>query len=752
MAEAITLKNSVMYVKGLDCPDCAKAMEEDIRKLPGITQVKLTFSLGKLEISHEGQEGQILKIVEEHGCKLDKVKGANFIGNITGTMPKEREAAAAAANSWVSKGTGLLAEIGAGGATSASISGIALLGAVLLTLLKVPQELVIGSYLVAIALGGWATFKRGSKNLIKLKFDMNVLMTIAVVGAIFIGEWLEGAVIAFLFSLSHTLENYSMEKTRQSVKELMTLAPDIATVKRQSKCSDGCCASNTAVFSEEKLPVESVMVGDIVIVRPGERISMDGKVVFGSSWANEASITGESILKEKNVGSKVFAGSINEGGYVEIEVEKLSKDNTVSKIIELVEGALAEKPPVQQFIDRFASYYTPAILALALSLITIPTLILGQDFNTWFYRALALLLVACPCALIISTPVALVTAMGRGAKDGILIKGGIYLEEMARVKAMAFDKTGTITKGEPKVKAIIAFKLKEQSLLEAVYGLEKMSEHLLAKSFCSYALENGVVPAAVKSFEVQPGKGVRGIISNPTEIAGEWIVGNLKYIQQEGVEVSAEVYTVLEVAAAQGDMIVAAGYKTSGSSQLVGLISFKDVVRPNVATALKELKEQGIYLTMLTGDTEKVADIVGREVGIDHVFSQLLPHQKLAMIEQLEKQAGKVAMIGDGINDAPALAKASVGIAMGAAGTDTALETADIALMSDDITKLPLLVKLSNNTLRVIKQNIAISLGLKLLAVILIFPGWLTLWMAVLADMGTSLLVTLNGLRLLKTK
>ncbi len=471
---------------------------------------------------------------------------------------------------------------------------------------------------------------------------------------------------------------------------------------------------------------------------------MDGQVSFGSSWVNEAPITGESLPKEKSKGDNVFAGSINEGGYLEVQVTKLAKDNTVAKIIQLVEEALADKPPVQRFIDHFASYYTPLILAIALGMVTIPTLFLGEEFAPWFYRALALLLIACPCALIISTPVALVTAMGRSAKEGILLKGGIHLEQMAKVQTIALDKTGTLTKGKPEVSSFTAFGLKEEQVIQGVYSIEKMSEHPLAKSWCHYAQARGATALPVDSFLVAPGKGVRGVVLTNGQ-ASQWLVGTVKYLIQEGVELSPNQATVINQAEERGDSLVAVAWK----GQLVGLITFKDQLRPEAKEAIALLKKQGIKPVMLTGDNQRVAEAVANQLGIDQVASQLLPAHKLEKIEELNQQ-GAVAMVGDGINDAPALAKASVGIAMGVAGTDTALETADVALMGDDLLKLPQLVSLSRKTMGIIKENIVIALGLKLLAVLLIFPGWLTLWMAVVADMGTSLLVTLNGLRLLK--
>jgi Cd2+/Zn2+-exporting ATPase len=696
-------------------------VENSVRELPGVLEAKLVFSLGKLEVNHHAEVKDIIKIIEEHGCQIEQMvnKGGDKLSTFLKTL-------------------------GQGGLNSAVVSGIVLLLALGFWLLNYATGWMIAGYSIAIIVGGWATFRQGIRNLAGFKFDMNVLMTVAVIGAVLIGEWLEGAIIAFLFSLSNTLENFSMEKTRQSIKELMTLAPAVATVKR---------ATDDKLQREESvIPVEQVIIGDGIVVRPGERVAMDGEVVYGSSWVDESPITGESLLKEKGVGTCVYAGSVNEGGYLEVRVTKLAKDNTVAKIIQLVEQALAEKPPVQKFIDGFAAYYTPAVLAIALGMVIIPPVFLSQEFIPWLYRALALLLIACPCALVISTPVALVTAMGKGAKEGILIKGGLYLEEMARVKTIAFDKTGTLTKGKPAVSGVKIFSGDERQVLEVAYSLEKMSEHPLARSLCRYADQQGAAGSLpVESFQVLPGKGVTGNLTLAGNNRQTWIVGSPEFLLTNGVAVIGAAKAQLDSWRESGDIVIGIG-QINARGQLAGLIAFRDELRPEAKLALQELEKLGISTVMLTGDNFQVAQRVAREVGISQVKSQLLPGEKLAWIEELERDYGQVAMVGDGINDAPALAKASVGIAMGAAGTDTALETADVALMGDDLIKLPLLVSLARKTLQIIRQNIVIALGLKVLAVLLIFPGWITLWMAVVADMGTSLLVTVNGLRLLKLK
>ncbi|MCD5406593.1 MAG: cation-translocating P-type ATPase [Desulfotomaculum sp.] len=723
---------NVFYLKGLDCPDCGNKLENSIKELASVKQAQLTFALGKLEVEYTDETEKVVKLIKEHGCSIAKETNGEVVSSV-----KEQEQHLVKTNNFKK----IIFQVLAGGVVSAVVSGTVLLLAVLLWLLEMPETIVITSFAGAIIIGGWATAHQGIKSLAQLKFDMNVLMIVALTGAVFIGEWLEGAIIAFLFALSHTLENYSLDKTRQAVKELMTLAPPTATVKKTAQ--------------EMVLPIEQVQVGDIVIVRPGERMAMDGKVIVGSSWVNEAPVTGESSLVAKTVAATVYAGTVNEGGYLEISVTKLARESTVSKIIQLVEKALADKPPVQKFIDRFAAYYTPAILVIALGMVTIPTLILGQELLTWIYRALALLLVACPCALIISTPVALVTAMGSAAKTGVLIKGGFYLEQMAKVKTIAFDKTGTLTKGKPRISNVTSFDIDQKIMLQAAYSLEKMSEHPLAKSLCLYAGELGITTLPVALFKVQSGQGVTGQLKQQgSDNAVTWLIGNIKFLLSSGVEIDEQARIVLNKQVASGDTVIGVGCIPGSSSKgiLAGLISFRDELRPETIEAMLKIKKLGLDTVMLTGDNTAVANKIANLAAIKQVASQLLPGDKLTEIKKITESKGAVAMVGDGINDAPALAQASVGIAMGASGTDTALETADVALLGDDLNKISFLVVLSRKTLRIIKQNIVMAIGLKLIAVALITTGFFTLWMAVLADMGTTLVVTLNGLRLLKIR
>lgn len=586
----------------------------------------------------------------------------------------------------------------------------------------------------AIIVGGYSLFKSGIKNLLKLDFDMRALMTVAIIGAAIIGEWSEGAVVVILFAISEVLERYSMDKARASIRSLMDIAPKEALVRRNCR--------------EYSINVNEIEVGDIMIVKPGEKIAMDGEVISGFSAVNQAAITGESVPADKSVGDEVFAGTLNGEGLIEVKITKLVDDTTISKIIHLVEEAQAEKAPSQAFVDRFAKYYTPIIILVAFLVAIVPPLFFGAGWSEWIYQGLAVLVVGCPCALVISTPVSIVTAIGNAAKHGVLVKGGIHLEEMGALKAIAFDKTGTLTKGVP---AVTDFKMvsgENSSVLFAVIAaLENKSQHPLASAIVRKA-EADSVPfrdTVIEDFTSVTGKGLTGTVDGIV-----YYIGSPKYLG-EIVEGGIQSAVAEEISRLQseGKTVMVAGVE----SRVLALIAVADEVRESSREVVSRLHELGIEKTiMLTGDNKGTADAIGSQAGVSDIESDLLPEDKLNFIKDLQKNHGKVAMVGDGINDAPALAAATVGVAMGGAGTDTALETADIALMADDLKKLPFTIKLSRKTLAIIKQNIAFSIGVKLLALLLVIPGWLTLWIAIFADMGATLIVTLNGLRLLRVK
>ena len=558
-------------------------------------------------------------------------------------------------------------------------------------------------------------------------------MTIAIIGASIIGEWAEGSIVVILFALSEVLERYSMDKARQSIRSLMDIAPKEALIRRNNV--------------EQMIAVSDIQIGDIMIIKPGQKIAMDGVVIKGYSAINQSAITGESIPVEKKVDDEVFAGTLNEEGLLEVKVTKHVEDTTISKIIHLVEEAQGERAPAQAFVDKFAKYYTPIIMLIALLVAVVPPLFFGGDWDTWVYQGLSLLVVGCPCSLVISTPVSIVSAIGNSAKNGVLVKGGIYLEEIGGLQAIAFDKTGTLTKGKPVVTDFIPYSqhMDEQKSLSIITALETLSQHPLASAIISKAMIDNVDYKSIEidNFSSITGKGVKGDVDGIT-----YYIGSSKLFESS-LEKSQSISQTYQSLQKQGKTAMLFGTE----SNILAIIAVADEVRESSKEVIAQLHKLGIAHTiMLTGDSNDTAQFIGKEIGVSDIKAELMPEDKLTYIKELKQTYGKVAMIGDGVNDAPALAASTVGIAMGGAGTDTALETADVALMGDDLKKLPFIVNLSRKTLKIIKQNITFSLGIKLLALLLVLPGWLTLWIAIVADMGATLLVTLNGLRLMKVK
>jgi Zn2+/Cd2+-exporting ATPase len=594
--------------------------------------------------------------------------------------------------------------------------------------------LSIFAYGASILIGGYRLFKTGIKNLLQLEFDMKTLMTIAVIGAAFIGEWGEGATVVILFAISEALESYSMDKARQSIRSLMDIAPKEALIRRGNR--------------ELTVEVEDIQIGDTLIVKPGQKIAMDGIVVKGLSAVNQAAITGESVPVAKSINDEVFAGTLNEEGLLEVRVTKHVDDTTIAKIIHLVEEAQAERAPSQAFVDRFAKYYTPIIMLVALSVAIVPPLFFDGEWDKWIYQGLAALVVGCPCALVISTPVAIVTAIGNAARNGVLIKGGIHLEEMGAIKAIAFDKTGTLTEGIPVVTDYLPQQNTDANeVLAIIAALENGSQHPLASAIIKKAKQEKLPyqEIAIEDFTSLTGKGIKGKVNGIMYYVGS---PNLfDDILTNGIPLNIK--TTISDLQNKGKTVMVVGTEI----EILALLAVADEVRGNSKSVIQKLHSLGIQETiMLTGDNIGTAKAIGTEVGVSNIKAELLPQDKLAFIKELRSKYDRVAMVGDGVNDAPALAASTVGIAMGGAGTDTALETADIALMADDLGKLPFTLKLSRKALNIIKQNITFSLGIKLVALLLVIPGWLTLWIAIFADMGATLIVTLNGLRLLKIK
>jgi Zn2+/Cd2+-exporting ATPase len=590
----------------------------------------------------------------------------------------------------------------------------------------------IVGYGASILVGGYRLFIKGFKNLSRLKFDMNTLMTIAIIGAALIGEWGEGATVVILFAISEVLERFSMDKARQSIESLMDIAPKEALIRRGSQ--------------ELVISVDDIQIGDIIIVKPGQKVAMDGMVVKGTSTLNQAAITGESVPVIKMIDDEVFSGTLNEEGLLEVKVTKLVEDTTLSKIIHLVEEAQAERAPSQAFVDKFAKYYTPVIVALAFLIAIVPPLF-GGDWSEWIYQGLSILVVGCPCALVVSTPVSVVTAIGNAAKSGVLIKGGIHLEDAGSLKVIAFDKTGTLTRGIPTITDIVTFGGDENELLMITAALEKGSQHPLSYAIMKKAEANELNynGLSVEDFQSITGKGIQATIKNERYYVGSpnMFEEILPYHMDQSI--TKQIMNLQT----QGKTVMILGTDHA----ILCLIAVADQVRKTSKDVIQKLHELGIEKTvMLTGDNLRTAEAIGKEVGVSEIKAELLPVDKLNYINELRGKYHRVAMVGDGVNDAPALAAATVGVAMGGAGTDTALETADIALMSDDLSKLLFTIKLSRRALRTIKQNITFSLAVKAIALLLVIPGWLTLWIAIFADMGATLIVTLNSLRLLKVK
>ena len=694
-------------IVGMDCADCAAKLEKRIGRVPGVDTAQVNFGASKMTVIHSGPVAEILSTIEKMGYsgKVDE-----------GLRIKNKPASFWKSNQYVKPTV---------------VSLIMLVSGLIAGKLEAPYLIVNGLFLTGIFLGGFLPAKNGISVLISAReFDMNFLMTIAIIGASALGAFEEAATVVFLFSFGNTLQGYTLDKTRKSIRALMEITPNEALVRRGT--------------AEIMLPVKEIVIEDIIIVRPGERIAMDGIVSTGYSTVNEAPITGESIPVEKQLGDEIYAGTVNERGSLEVKVTRLARDNTISRIIHMVEEAQGQRAPSQQFVDKFAKYYTPAVIVLAALVAAIPPLALGQPFEKWFYEAMAMLLVACPCALVISTPVSIVSAIGNAAKNGVLIKGGMYLEEAGALSVIAFDKTGTLTEGKPQVTDIIPIDgIPDKEFLSIAAAIESRSEHPLAEAIVKSAKEHGAEISIISAFESIPGKGARAMVQGKT-----YQIGNSRLFSEQAIDLK---HVEDEVSSLQneGKTVMMLG----DDKRILGLIAVADVLRKNSGQAINKLKKAGIKkVIMLTGDNESTARAIATKAGVDDFRADLLPEDKVDAIKSLLAKHGKVAMVGDGVNDAPAMAISTVGIAMGAAGTDTALETADIALMADDLTKLTYTIKLSRKTLGIIKQNIAFALIIKGLILLLVIPGWLTLWLAVVGDMGSSLLVTLNAMRLLRVK
>jgi Zn2+/Cd2+-exporting ATPase len=582
-------------------------------------------------------------------------------------------------------------------------------------------------YLLAIVTGAWYILPKALYSLRRARPDMNLLMTIAVVGAIFIGEWFEAATVSFLFALSLALEAWSVGRARRAVEALIAIAPPTARVLVGGR--------------EQEVAAADVLVGSRFLVKPGDRIPLDGIVVRGTSEVDQAPITGESVPVLKEVGAQVFAGTINGTGSLEVESTRLAGETTLAQIIRMVGEAQSKRAPSEQWVDRFAQVYTPAILGAAIVIALLPPVFLG-GWADWFYRSLVLLVIGCPCALVISTPVSVVASLAAAARNGVLIKGGVHVETPARLRAIALDKTGTLTRGEPHVVEVVALNHHtEEELISRAAAMEAHSDHPLARAIVAYAASRSISASPADDFKAVHGKGAVARFDGT-----EYWLGSHRYLEERGQE-TADIHHHLESMSTAGSTVVVIGT----ADHVCGFIALADTVRPEAAAAIQALRRSGVeHVIMLTGDNRGTADAIARQTGVDEVRAELLPADKVLAVEDLVRRYQAVGMIGDGVNDAPAMGRATLGIAMGAAGTDAAVEAGDVALMSDDLSKLPWLIHHSRRTLVIIRQNVAVSLGVKALFVVLTFAGHASLWAAIAADMGVSLLVIANALRLLR--
>lgn len=689
---------TVVRVEGMDCASCAVTVERRVGALSGVYRATVNFAAGRLDAYHDDSVSveQLEKAVREAGYGVGQ------------TVQTEQPPFWRTPRFLLTAAAALLFGLGA-----------------VLHLAGAPEIARIISYAAAIVVGGLPIFRAAISAVRTRHLDMNILMTAAAIGAAGIGAWGEAALVVVLFASGNALQLFAVERTRGAVRALIRLAPDEVLVRR-----DG---------AEHLVEADEVAVGDLVVVRPGERLAVDGEILEGNTTVDEAPVTGESVPVEKSATDEVFSGSLNGSGGVIVRASRKASESTLQRIARMVEEAQSSRAPSEQFVDRFSRIYTPLVVAAAVVVAAGPPL-LGADFGTWLYRGLALLIIACPCSLVISTPVTVVSGIGAASRQGILVKGGAVLEAAGKMKALVFDKTGTLTEGRPVVSNVRTVgDLDEDEALRIAGALERRSEHPLAHAILSAAEGYGLPPVA--DFATVAGRGAAG------EVGGHrYLIGSPRLFAERGVALEAARPALQEVEDA-GETPVILGDQ-EGPLAVFGLA---DAIRSDTRAALDTLRSAGVEeLVMLTGDSEAPARRVASELGVGY-RAGLLPEQKVEAVRGLVVKNGATGMIGDGINDAPALATSSVGFAMGAAGADVALETADIALMQDDLRKLAAAVKLSRSAERVIKQNIFASILIKGVFVLLAPFGLVTLWLAVLADMGTSIAVTLNGLRLFGT-
>lgn len=706
---------------GRACEACAMKIERRMNKIQGVRRATASYMGGVLSVTYDNgviTPDEIMKQVKNFGVKIEAkekepVIGATQLQNFVAWFTADRVEAIFTATTFVTMFGGLITEY-----------------------LHAQPIIPFIFFATAYFTGSVFGLKSGLESLRQFTIDVDLLMVLAAAGAWVVGSPFEGAMLLFLFSLSNVLQAYAMDRTRNAIKALMKLRPNKALIRRGGR----------AVI----MPIEKIIVGDVAIVRPGERVPMDGVVVEGESAVDQSSITGESIPVMKRIGSDVLAATINQQGGLEIRVTKLAKDSTIAKLIALVEEAHSEKAKTQRAIDKFEQYYALGVIIFTALAITVPIFIFGEKFDSAFYRAMTLMVGASPCALVISTPASILSAIGNGARKGVLFKGGVYLEEAAGIKVVAFDKTGTLTLGKPQVTDVKVISLSgdENELLKLAASVEAKSEHPLAQAIVKTATARGIKLFEATVFQSETGKGVRATV-NGLDVC----VGNLRYFESfetVGMELAQK---HLEQMQDEGKTSVAVARIENGIAYLIGTVGIADVLRKDSASVIRDLKSLGVEkVIMLTGDHDRVAQAIAKQAGVDEYYADLLPEDKLQILKKLEQQYGRVAMVGDGVNDAPALAAASVGIAMGAAGTDVALETADVVLMSDDLTNIPYVIALSRKTQHTLLINLAFSISMILLLIVTTIFVKLPLPLAVIGHEGSTVLVSLNGLRLLAFK
>jgi len=709
----------MFIIRNMDCPTEEALIRKRLGSVQGIGKLAFNLMDRRLTVTHTlSDEQPIIDALREIGMNAVPAPQAQMDVCSNG----ETDAPAVSRKIWAMM----------------AVSGTAALTAEILAWSGAAENspTVIALALFSIATGGFSTLRKGWIALKTFTLNMNFLMSVAMIGAISIGEWPEAAVVIFLFALAELIETLSLERAKNAIRGLMAMTPETATVRLDSG-------------EWREVAASEVGVGQTVRIKPGERIPLDGVVTAGGSSVNQAPITGESIPVMKDEGDPVFAGTLNERGVLEFRVTANKGNTTLARIIRSVQEAQGQRAPTQRFVDQFARYYTPAVVVFAVLVAAVPPLLFGAAFEPWFYKALVMLVIACPCALVISTPVTVVSGLAAAARQGILVKGGVHLENGRLLKAVALDKTGTLTHGRPVVTDVIP--LVEQpadALLQLAASVDAHSEHPVAAAIVSAwqtpADESEVprvlLPATL--FESLTGRGAKAIVGGCL-----YYVCNHRQVEELGI-CGAHVETVLKRLEEQGKTAVVLATEDNA----LCVIGVADTLRGHSAEAIRQLHALGVASVMLTGDNQTTANAIAAQVSIDDARGNLLPEDKLAVIDELIRSYGKVGMVGDGINDAPALAKASIGFAMGTAGTDTAIETADVALMDDDLRKLPHFIQISRDTFRVLRQNIALAIGIKAIFFVLALAGKATLWMAVFADMGASLIVVFNGMRLLQVR